>query len=84
MQKQSLQTCSCGQALDLPEGEVKTICSCGLVWEIDNGGFWFTNLIIRFDPPSPKPKVSKVVNRAERYRNYPKSKQKRRKAGRKC
>jgi len=72
MQKQSLKSCLCGQALDLPEGEVLTVCRCGSVWEIDNGGFWFSNLIIGFDPPAPKLKLN----------HYEKYMKQRKKAGR--
>ena len=54
MQKQSLtQTCLRGQAITFPEGEIKFKCKtkgCGAIWEIDNGGFWFTNLTIKFVP----------------------------------
>ena len=66
MQKQSSQTCSCGQAVTFPEGEVKTMCQCGVVWEIDNGGFWFSNLIIRFAPIVAKRKDRKP----DHYNNY--------------
>lgn len=75
MQKQTLRTCICGQPLNLPEGEVRYECKtkgCHAVWEIDNGGYWFTNLILKFAP---------IRARAERYNNYPKSKR-RKKAGR--
>ena len=46
MTKQSLQTCQCGLKLNLPEGQVRTVCRrCGSKWEIDNGGFWFTQAV---------------------------------------
>lgn len=76
MQKQSLQTCSCGQVLDLPEGEIKKVCSCGSIWEINNGGFWFTNLTIPFATIMAKPKPS-------HYEKYMANRNKR-KAGRRC
>ena len=65
------QTCTCGQALTFPEGEVKLICKCGSIWEIDNGGFWFTQTVLA--PFVAKPKS----------RHYEKL-MKRRKAGGKC
>ena len=43
MVKQALQTCTCGLNLKLPEGEIRTVCrQCGAKWEIDCGGFWFS------------------------------------------
>ena len=46
MQKQSLtQTCLCGQAITFPEGEIKFKCKCHAIWEIDSGGFWFTQTV---------------------------------------
>ncbi len=71
------QTCTCGQALIFPEGEVKLVCKCGAVWEIDNGGFWFTNLTLPFAPVLAKPRKSHYEKCMERRK-------KGRKAGGKC
>jgi len=74
MQKQSLtQTCLCGQPITFPDGEIKTKCKtkgCGAIWQIDSGGFWFTNLKIKFAP-------AKVRNK----NHYEKRMKNRRKAG---
>ncbi len=41
MVKQALSVpCVCGQALTFPEGEIKTVCQCGAIWEIGHEGFW--------------------------------------------
>lgn len=77
MVKQAPQVCKCGWEMKFPEGQVKTTCICGNVWELDLGGVWFIQL--EFVPFVAKP--SKVRSRAERYANYPKSKR-RKKAGR--
>ena len=73
--KQAIQTCVCGQAITFPEGEIRAKCQCGAVWEIDTGGVWFTNSTA---PILAKPVVCSVRSRAERYKNYPKSRRKRR------
>lgn len=74
--KQSLtQACACGQALKFPEGEIRTKCSCGVIWECGNEGYWHPNdSVAPLAPILPKPVVCSVKSRAERYRNYPKSK----------
>lgn len=72
MVKQATQTCTCGQAIIPPEGEIKTTCSCGAVWQIDNGGYWFTQTLIAPFVARTKP------NHYEKYMK------KRRKAGKKC
>jgi len=74
MQKQSLQTCLCGQAITFPEGEIRKVCQCGAVWEIDDRGFWFTQT--SFVPFVAKPK-------SKHYDNYMKRRdqKKRGKAG---
>ena len=85
--KQSLtQTCSCGQAMLFPEGEIRTNCSCGANWELGPEGYWYIkNISASFVPILAKPVVCSVKSRDERYSNYPKNKQKKgRKAGRKC
>ena len=81
MVKQALsQTCMCGQAITFPEGEVKTVCQCGAIWEIDNGGFWFSNFIIPFTIAKPRQRNS------TNYDSYMKRRvgNKRRKAGSRC
>jgi len=77
MVKQATQICSCGWEMQFPEGEVKTTCPCGSVWELDLGGVWFMQL--EFVPFVAK--VSKGQSRKERYANYPRS---RRKKGKRC
>jgi len=73
MQKQSLtQTCLCGQAITFPEGEIKFKCKCHAIWEIDSGGYWFTNLTIKFIPAKVRGK-----------NHYDKRMKNRRKAGKK-
>lgn len=90
MIKQSADvTCLCGQAVRFPEGEVKTQCACGAVWECGTEGYWYTELpIAPYVPILAKPKPVSVKTRKERYCNYPKAKgkkrKKQRKAGRKC
>jgi len=77
MQKQSLiLTCACGRSMEFPEGEIRFKCKCHAIWEIDDRGFWFSL--------SLKLKASTIRSRAEQYRNYPKTKRKRRKAGTRC
>ncbi len=87
MLKQSLtQTCSCGQTMRFPEGEIKARCSCGIEWDLGLEGYWYTQTPIpSFAPVLARPVVCSVKSPTERYRNYPKSKHKKgRKAGRKC
>ena len=84
MLKQALsQTCVCGQPITFPEGEIRTKCSCGANWECGEEGFWHVKEnAIAFAPILPKPVICSVKSRAERYRNYPNSKRKRKgKAG---
>lgn len=89
-------TCVCGQAITFPEGEVKTQCACGAVWECGIEGYWYTEIpawhtdkpVTPYAPILAKPKPVSVKTRKERYCNYPKAKRKKRKkqrkAGRKC
>lgn len=59
MLKQDLiQTCCCGSPMEFPEGEVKATCSCGAVWEIGDGGCWFSNFIIPIAPIMAKQRNS--------------------------
>jgi hypothetical protein len=80
MVKQSSSvSCICGRTIQFPEGEIKTKCSCGTVWECGPEGYWYAEEpVVEFAPILAKP--AKVRSRAEKYRNYPKSKRKR-KAG---
>ena len=71
MVKQSAQTCLCGKEVNLPDGEVKTTCSCGRSWEISTEGVLFTNLMFPFcqsECPSQAivPKVARVRNKRKR------------------
>jgi len=69
MPKQVLtQACICGQAITFPEGEIKTVCQCGAVWEIDNGGYWFTQTSIVPFVAKPKSKHYEkyMANRSKR------------------
>lgn len=81
--KQALiQTCRCGSPMQFPEGEVKSSCSCGAVWEIDNGGCWFIQTIIQFAPilSNTRKRTSKRYDAYIERRNERISKR-RRKAG---
>jgi len=50
MVKQKPQLCLCGKEVNLPDGEVKTVCSCSRPWEISTEGILFTNLMFSFEP----------------------------------
>ena len=85
MVKQALSLpCACGQAITFPEGEIKTKCSCGAVWECGPEGYWYSETPITLFAPilanlNPK-------NRPSRYEKYMKrrNESKGRKAGRRC
>jgi len=79
MVKQAIKTCICGQALNLPEGEVKYVCRCGAVWNLGEEGYWFTETVLA--PKGTKP--ANILPKSEKYATYPKSKRKRKK-GRRC
>ncbi len=38
--KQALVKCVCGQAMQFPDGQIKTRCECGTVWELSLDGLW--------------------------------------------
>lgn len=76
MVKQTTQICVCKQPMDFPDGEVRYTCQCGTVWELDNGGYWFSQLVIA----TKGARAPKVVSRAQKYVNFPNTK--RRKKGR--
>jgi len=73
MVKQKQQTCLCGSIMDFPDGEVKATCKCSRVWELDNGGIWFTNLRFPFsqEPASVSEQIVPflVKKKYERPRN---------------
>lgn len=76
-------TCVCGQPIHFPDGEVRTKCKtkgCKAIWTCGAEGFWSVLAPIMAKPVIPTI-VSKVQSRADRYRNYPKSRRK--KGGRK-
>lgn len=83
--KQSLPLqCICGQAVRLPEAQVKVKCSCGAVWECGPEGYWYTETHIKqftpiFTEQVPIAKSSRYERHMER-----RSKSKKRKAGRGC
>lgn len=83
----SIQTCICGQAVKFPEGEIKTTCcQCGAIWECGTEGYWYTEIpsTAPFAPILAKPVVCSVKSREQKYANYPKSRRKKRKAGKRC
>jgi len=86
--KQALTpTCICGRAMDFKHGENKTFCrtpGCGVVLERGPEGYWAQGRSrLAFTPIMPKQKVCSVRSRADRYKNYPKSRR-RGKAGTRC
>ena len=44
MVKQASQTCKCSKLMEFPEGEVKTVCKCGAVWELGVFGYWYVKV----------------------------------------
>lgn len=78
MVKQSLiQTCLCRQAINFPEGEIKTKCKtkgCGAHWECGVEGFW--SIAYWLTPIFAKP------NHYQKYMGW--RAKNTRKAGRKC
>ena len=66
MVKQKPQLCLCGLEVNLPDGEVKTLCTCGRSWEINTEGVLFTNLRFAFEPVE---KVVPFLTKGERVRN---------------
>ncbi|TGE36857.1 hypothetical protein E4K67_17305 [Desulfosporosinus fructosivorans] len=84
LKQSSTQLCLCGQTMKFPEGEIRTKCSCGATWECGFEGYWYAQSIVTpFAPILAKPAVSSSKSRNDRYRNYPKSKIKNKKKGRK-
>jgi len=75
MTRQKAQTCLCGKEVNLPDGEVKTTCSCGRSWEISTGGVLFTNLMFPFCQGECSRQTNvPIVAKAERVRNKRKRK----------
>ena len=67
MVKQVAQFCICGKEVNLPDGEVKTTCSCGRSWEISTEGVLLTNLMFPFCQEDCSQKIVPIV--AKRVRN---------------
>jgi hypothetical protein len=64
----SIQTCVCGQAIHFPEGEIRTDCSCGAVWECGEEGYWYAEMpSIPFESITAKSKPKDQPNRYARY-----------------
>jgi len=61
MTKQKDQICTCGKVMNFPDGQIKTTCPCGTIWEMDEGGVWFSQLVIPFAT-----KGAKVRNKRKR------------------
>jgi hypothetical protein len=38
--KQPRQHCQCGQDLEFPEAEIKMVCQCRAIWELNLEGRW--------------------------------------------
>jgi len=77
MTKQQTQVCMCGKTVNLPDGEVKTTCTCNRVWEISTEGVLFTNLMFTFEP------VEKIMPFLSKRRfERPRNKRKRKAGGR--
>lgn len=76
--KQPCMKCLCGQALQFPEGQIKTNCRCGAVWELGIEGFWSVSKVpyVTFLIYSRK----RDLNRYQRYMRW----RSLRKAGLKC
>ena len=70
-------TCFCGQAMRFPRYQNKSRCSnCGAKWESAMGGFWAEGLnVLIFTPNLTK---ECVPEKKDRYKNYPKARQKKR------
>lgn len=76
--------CVCGQAVQLPEAQVKVKCSCGAVWECGPEGYWYTETHIKQLTPifTEQIPIAKP-NRYEKHMAH-RNKAKRRKGGRRC
>ena len=76
-----IPTCKCGQAIVFPKGKIKVHCptkDCGMRWERGSEGYWAIGVLTTiFTPILARQKACSVKSRAERYRNYPKSKTRR-------
>lgn len=83
MLKQSSSVkCICGQAITFPEGEIRTKCFCGAIWECGPEGYWYTEKpITPFTPIFTEPRPKARQSRYEKYMER-RSKSKGRKAGR--
>lgn len=77
----STVTCTCGQPIEFPEGEIKFVHDCGAVWVCGPEGFWYTE-VPELAPILAKPKAVKVYLREQKYANYPKSRRKKRRGRR--
>ncbi|KLU66720.1 hypothetical protein DEAC_c13880 [Desulfosporosinus acididurans] len=76
-----IPTCVCGRAMEFEPGKTRSFCKapgCGVVLEKCPEGYWaYGKTRLAFTPILPKLKVKKgVKSRAEKYRNYPKSRRK--------
>ena len=81
-------TCICGCSMTFPEFKNTSHCKtqgCGVKWTKDDSGYWAEGLTkLIFTPIFAREKVCSVQQSgADRYRNYPRSKRKR-KAGQRC
>ncbi|WP_040413430.1 hypothetical protein [Desulfosporosinus sp. OT] len=75
LKQASTAQCVCGQAVEFPEAQVKTMCRCGAIWELGHAGYWSITSFVLF--------LAKSRLKPDEYKRYPRSR-KRRKAGRRC
>lgn len=65
--KQSAQICKCGWEMKFPDGQVKTTCPCGSVWELDLCGAWFIQLeFVSFVVKAKSKHYEKLMNRRKK------------------
>lgn len=70
--KQLLPICQCGRGMEFPDGQIRSACKCGVIWELALEGYWF--MTRKFAPIVINPNMA-------RAHNYAKWARKQRKAG---
>lgn len=80
-EKQMVPKCLCGRQMYFRQGENKALCpKCKVKWERGMEGFWaIGNFTTSFTPIFTKEKTCSVKSRAERYKNYPKQRRRKKK-----
>ncbi|KLU64050.1 hypothetical protein DEAC_c40440 [Desulfosporosinus acididurans] len=66
-------TCYCGLPMEFPEGQVKTECLCGAVWELGCEGYWYTQ--------GPIVTTETAKTKSSRYERYMSRRNKRKRKG---